>query len=190
MMGSHLHVASEYGKGSEFSFAVNQEIINGKPIGDFKNESDSLAGKQQYYVPQFNAPDARVLMIDDVRINLVVFKGLLKKTGIKIDTAGSAKNGIELTRINKYDILFIDHLMPEMDGIETLSVIRGDENNINHETVSVCLTANAITGAREFYMENGFDDYLTKPINPQQLEKMIFKYLPETLIKKDHPEGS
>ena len=190
MMGSHLHVASEYGKGSEFSFAVSQEIINGKPIGDFKNESDSVAGKQKYYVPQFNAPDARVLMIDDVMINLVVFKGLLKKTGITIDTAGSAKNGIELTRINKYDILFIDHLMPEMDGIETLSVIKGDENNINHETVSICLTANAISGAREFYMENGFDDYLTKPINPQQLEKMIYKYLPDTLIKKDHPEGS
>ena len=177
MMGAHLHVESEYGKGSEFSFKLRQPVRNSEPIGEFKDISESLAKKQNSYVPQFTAPNARVLMVDDVMVNLVVFKGLLKKTGITIDTAGSGKEGIELTHINKYDIMFLDHLMPGMDGLETLSIIRADENNINKDTIAVCLTANAISGVKEFYLENGFDDYLTKPIYPDQLEKLLSKYI-------------
>ena len=178
MMGSHLHVQSEYGIGSTFSFALSQPIRNSEPIGEFKDITERLAKKQVTYVPHFTAPDARVLMVDDVKVNLVVFKGLLKKTGMTIDTAGSGKEGIELTQKNKYDILFLDHLMPGMDGVETLSAIRADGNNPNKNTVAVCLTANAISGAKEFYLENGFDDYLTKPIYPDQLEKMLSKYIP------------
>ena len=131
----------------------------------------------------FTAENARVLVVDDLAVNLVVFKGLLKKTKIIVDTASSGKDGIDLTKINKYDIIFLDHLMPEMDGIETLDAIRSDDANINRETVAVCLTANAVTGAKEFYMENGFDDYLTKPINSDQLEKMIYRYLSEKCSK-------
>ncbi len=182
MMGSNLHVESEYGQGSEFSFVVGQGIRNSEPIGNFEEMADKLAKKQDNYVPQFTAPAARVLMVDDLMVNLVVFKELLKKTAIMIDTASSGKDGIELTRINKYDMIFLDHMMPDMDGIETLAAIKGDQNNVNKDTVSVCLTANAVTGAKEFYMENGFNDYLTKPINSEQLERMIYEYLPDELI--------
>lgn len=182
MMGSTLYVESEYGRGSEFSFAIGQGIRDAEPIGDFNVVADTLAKKRENYVPQFTAPDARVLMVDDLMVNLVVFKELLKKTKIMIDTANSGQAALELTRENKYDMLFLDHMMPEMDGIETLEAIRADEGNLNVDTISVCLTANAVTGAKEFYMENGFNDYLTKPINSEQLERMIYEYLPDELI--------
>lgn len=179
MMGSELKVESEYGQGSEFSFILRQGIRNSEPVGDITELFNDFARRQNNYVPMFTAENARVLVVDDLAVNLVVFKGLLKKTKITVDTASSGKDGIDLTKINKYDIIFLDHLMPEMDGIETLDAIRSDDANINRETVAVCLTANAVTGAKEFYMENGFDDYLTKPINSDQLEKMIYRYLSE-----------
>ena len=177
MMGSHLNVESEYGKGSEFSFGVMQVVKNSEPIGDYREVFKSLADKQNNYVPQFTAENARILVVDDLMVNLVVFKELLKKTKITIDTAGSGRDAIGLTKINKYDMIFLDHLMPEMDGIETLGVIRSDEGNVNRKTVAICLTANAVTGAREFYLENGFNDYLTKPIDSGRLERTIYDYI-------------
>ncbi len=180
MMGSELKVESEFGQGSEFSFTLRQGIKNSESIGDITELFNDLARKQNNYVPQFTAENARILVVDDLTVNLVVFKELLKKTKITVDTASSGKDGVDLTKINKYDMIFLDHLMPEMDGIETLGAIRGNEANLNRETVAVCLTANAVTGAKDFYIENGFNDYLTKPINADQLEKMIYEYLSES----------
>jgi CheY-like chemotaxis protein len=184
MMGSRLKVESVYGEGSEFSFVIGQGIKKREPIGDYTVVFRELAEKQDNYVPQFTASSARVLMVDDLMVNLVVFKELLKKTQITVDTANSGKQGVELTRQNGYDILFLDHMMPEMDGIETLQAIRSEDDNPNVNTPAVCLTANAVTGAKEFYMENGFDDYLTKPINSEQLERMIYEFLPYEKIDK------
>ncbi len=179
MMGGELTVESEYGKGSVFSFEIIQPVRKRTPIGDFEKASDGDASKEKY-VPKFKAPDACILMVDDTPINIVVFKGLLKKTEIKVDSAAGGRECIELAAENKYDIIFLDHMMPVMDGIETLKELREKyPDNPNADTPIVCLTANAISGAKETYMEAGFTDYLTKPINPVKLEEMIYSYLPE-----------
>ncbi|MCR5598586.1 MAG: response regulator [Lachnospiraceae bacterium] len=179
MMGGELTVESEYGKGSVFSFEIIQPVRKRTPIGDFEKASDGDASKEKY-VPRFKAPDACILMVDDTPINIVVFKGLLKKTEIKVDSAAGGRECIELATENKYDIIFLDHMMPVMDGIETLKELREKyPDNPNAGTPIVCLTANAISGAKETYMEAGFTDYLTKPINPVKLEEMIYSYLPE-----------
>ena len=115
-------------------------------------------------------------------MNLLVFTSLLEPTCMVIDTAESGDEGIKYALSNKYDIIFFDHMMPHKDGIETLHELKSYDGNINWDTPVVCLTANAIAGAREQYMEAGFDDYLTKPIDSRKLEDMIIKYLPSSKI--------
>jgi signal transduction histidine kinase/CheY-like chemotaxis protein len=183
MMGGSLNVESEYGKGSTFSFDLSQTVRKWTPIGDYSKEFSKLSSKEKY-VPKFKAPNAHIVIIDDNAINIAVFKGLLKKTGIKIDSAENGKEGIRLCIENKYDIIFLDHMMPGMDGIETLNELKEKyPDNKNNETPVVCLTANAISGAKEKYVEAGFTDYLSKPIDPQKLEELIFSYLPEGLAE-------
>ena len=183
MMGGSMNVESEYGKGSTFSFDLSQTVRKWTPIGDYSKEFSKLSSKEKY-VPKFKAPNAHIVIIDDNAINIAVFKGLLKKTGIKIDSAENGKEGIRLCIENKYDIIFLDHMMPGMDGIETLNELKEKyPDNKNNETPVVCLTANAISGAKEKYVEAGFTDYLSKPIDPQKLEELIFSYLPEGLAE-------
>ena len=117
-------------------------------------------------------------MVDDTPMNLTVFKNLLKKTKVKIDTADSGDDGLRMSYDKKYDIIFLDHMMPRKDGIETLHELRSRPKDPNLQTPVVCLTANAISGAREQYLSEGFDDYLTKPIDPTRLEEMLVHYLP------------
>ena len=181
MMGGKLDVESEYGKGSTFSFELNQTVRKWTLIGDYNKEFSKFTTKEKY-VPKFKAPNAHVIIIDDNAINITVFKGLLKKTGINIDSAENGKAGIQLCIENKYDIIFLDHMMPGMDGIETLNQLKEKyPDNKNNATPVVCLTANAISGAREKYVEAGFTDYLSKPMDPHRLEELIFSYLPENL---------
>ena len=113
----------------------------------------------------------------------------IKKTGRKVDTAESGRKGLLLTRENRYDILFLDHMMPDLDGIETLVAIRSGTDNLNAQTPAVCLTANAVAGARELYLDAGFDDYLTKPIVSEQLERMIYGLLPDELTVESEGSG-
>ncbi|MBQ1546751.1 MAG: response regulator, partial [Lachnospiraceae bacterium] len=131
----------------------------------------------------FHAPEARILVVDDTEMNITVMQGLLKRTGIIIDTALSGHEALVLSEKNKYDVLFIDHMMPDMDGIETLNRIR--ETGLNIETPSVALTANAISGAREMYLDAGFNDYLSKPVEGAKLERMLLNLLPEKKIVTD-----
>ncbi len=138
---------------------------------------------------KFIAPSATVLVVDDNEMNLVVFVNLLKQTKLKLDTALSGREGLELTRRNKYDVIFLDHMMPELDGIETLSALRGEADNPNLETPAICLTANAISGAKEEYMSAGFDDYLSKPIDSDKLEELLRKYLPAEKIEETEDEA-
>ncbi len=187
MMGSSLKVKSEYGKGSTFSFSLEQQVVRWEPIGDYRTAYEQYAKTQKAYKQSFTAPDARVLLVDDNNMNLLVFTGLLKKTEVKIDTALSGDDGIALALKNKYDIIFLDHMMPNKDGVETLKELQAEKININKDTPVICLTANAISGAREYYVEMGFDDYLTKPIDSKKLEEMICTYLPSS--KLHSPEG-
>ncbi len=138
--------------------------------------------KKKKYKEKFTAPAAKVLVVDDNSMNLMVFKSLLKQTQIQIDAALNGDEGIILTQKNKYDIIFLDHMMPDKDGIETLQELRAQKKNPNWNTVAVCLTANAVSGAREKYIAAGFDNYLTKPINPNKLEEMLLEYLPKEKV--------
>ncbi|MCR4892515.1 MAG: response regulator [Lachnospiraceae bacterium] len=183
MMDSRLEVSSEYGKGSVFGFSLRQGIIDDKPLGDFEASYKERVKDLASYREKFRAPSARILLIDDNTMNLVVFKSLVKQTQVLTDTGESGDECIALTSSTKYDIIFLDHMMPGKDGIETLSEIRADEKNPNRETTVICLTANAIAGAREEYLGAGFDDYLTKPIDPDKLEEMMIHYLPEDKVE-------
>ena len=183
MMGSSLKVSSVYGEGSTFSFELKQKVIKWEPLGDYETAyKKSLEGRSKYR-EKFKAPTAKILVVDDNRMNLVVFTSLLKHTNVKIDTAMSGDEGLLLAGDKKYDIIFFDHMMPKKNGIETLHELRAQSTNPNLNTPTVCLTANAISGAREQYLAAGFDDYLTKPIDADKLEEMLIRYLPADKVE-------
>ncbi len=182
LMGAKLDVSSVYGSGSVFSFVLSQKVVRREELGDYQHAYESLANKRKSYHQKFTAPSADILVIDDNLMNLMVFKSLLKQTLIRIDTANSGDEGLALARDKKYDVIFFDHMMPDKDGIETLHELKMQPDNPNLDTPAVCLTANAIAGAREEYISEGFDDYLTKPIDPEKLESMLREYLPKEKI--------
>ena len=190
LMNSELKVQSTYGKGSVFSFTLRQDVRNWDELGDYVKAYKNAARGKKRTKGTFISPDSNVLVIDDNSMNLVVFKNLLKQTKIKIDTADSGDEGLVLTRNRKYDIIFFDHMMPDKDGIETLAEMRSEAGNPNVETTAVCLTANAISGAREYYINAGFDDYMSKPVDPEKLEKMLIRYLPgeKIIMQEDVPD--
>ncbi len=183
MMGSSLKVESTYGIGSVFSFDLKQGVFRWAKLGDYEAAYLQTVGKRKAYREKFVAPDAEVLVVDDNPMNLTVFKSLLKQTCLKIDTAEDGFEAIELAGRKKYDLIFLDHMMPEKDGIETLHDIKGDPDNPNVGTTTICLTANAISGARKEYIAAGFDDYLSKPVDGNKLEEMILSYLPEDRVR-------
>ena len=183
MMGSHLEVESEYGKGSVFSFALEQRVVKWDPIGDFEEAFKRSTSERTTYKVKFTAPGAKVLVVDDTPVNLTVFASLLKRTGLQIDTAESGDECISLFTKNKYDAIFLDHMMPDKDGIETLTEMKGITDTPNTGTPVICLTANAISGMREVYTNAGFDDYLTKPIDAERLEMMLLQYLPPDKVE-------
>lgn len=181
-MNGKLQIYSTYGKGSDFRILIPQEIRDKTPIGNYQEDYRKGLRTQKSYRAMFTAPQARILFVDDNIMNLSVAKGLLKKTKIQIDTADSGMGCLELTRKNHYDLIFMDHLMPEMDGVETLRRIRREEGNLNQFTHIIALTANAIKGSEEYYLSEGFHAYLTKPIEGERLEEVLFQMLPDTYI--------
>ena len=181
-MDSSLEVESEYGKGSVFSFKLRQPVVNRSPIGDYKNFSQTHQKSMERSAVNFTAPSANILAVDDNPINLLVLSNLLKHTRANVDTADCGDNAVKLSEKRMYDLIFLDHMMPEKDGIETLKDIRTNPDNPNQQTPAVCLTANAIVGAREQYLSHGFDSYLSKPIDTQLLEECLLEYLPDEKI--------
>ncbi len=177
-MGSMLHVESVYGKGSTFRFSLKQKVVSRHPIGDYTEAAKKHIYDGKEYHEKFEAPDASVLVVDDTDMNLIVFKSLLKTTKMNIETAMDGFGCLDKSREKKYDIIFLDHMMPNKDGVQTLKEMRDDPANKNHDTPVICLTANAISGARETYINAGFDNYITKPIDSAKLEEMLIEYLP------------
>ncbi len=175
MMNSELHLESVYGKGSVFSFRLEQGIEDPSPLGNYEERIRSEREEEKHTASLY-APDAIVLVVDDNQMNLMVAKNLLKLNGIKPDLVKSGFEAMDSVKEKKYDIIFLDHMMPKLDGIETLKKMR-DENMISSSTHVVALTANAVVGSREMYLDAGFDDYLTKPIEVEQLERILKKYL-------------
>lgn len=183
LMQGEITVKSIYEEGSCFTAKIPQKIIDKTPMGDFDKRYRQYIHQSEEQAISLCAPDAKILVVDDVPMNLIVVKGLLKATKIQIDTAKNGANCLELVQKNRYDIIFLDHLMPEMDGIETLQNMKLLEENPNRNTPVIMLTANAIVGAKEEYMEAGFTDYLTKPVQETLLHEMIMKYLPKELYE-------
>lgn len=189
MMNSTLKVDSVYGEGSEFYFDLEQGIVNYEILSDVrKKQKDKLSN--DVYQRVFTAPEAKILVVDDNKMNLKVFCGILKETMIQIDEVESGEECLNMVQRNKYDLIFLDHMMPEMDGIETLHRMKVLENSKCKEVPVIVLTANAISGAKEYYLSEGFDDFMSKPFNPETLERMILDRLPENLIRYDEEINS
>ena len=182
LMGGDISVESVYEEGSCFTARIPQKVISTEPIGDFATRYQQFLDASDADVLSIYAPDARLLVVDDVDMNLKVVTGLLKKTGIQIDTASSGSDCLEYVKAKRYDIIFLDHMMPDMDGIETLGHIKRLAGCPNQDTPIIMLTANAIIGAKEEYLRAGFTDYLTKPIREEELQKMLVKYLRADLL--------
>ncbi len=181
MMNAELQVDSVYGEGSEFYFDLEQPIIEKESIASFSAMQQEKL-KEDVYKKSFMAPEAKILVVDDNKMNLKVFCGLLKETKIQIDRAESGYECLELAKQKKYDVIFLDHMMPEMDGVETLHNLRQMTDGLNKDTEVIALTANVVNGAREYYLKEGFNDFLSKPFKPEELEQMIFIRLPKEYI--------
>lgn len=189
LMYGRINVESEYGKGSTFTIVIPQKVVDKQAVGKFEESSRQRTEESINTNGLFTAPDATVLVVDDNEMNLELMKELLKRTMINVDLVGSGKKCLEYTKNKKYDIIFMDHMMPDMDGIETLHILRSDKNNINHSSIVIVLTANVNAGIREKYQEEGFDDYFSKPIQVNELDKLLMNYLPKNLVNKKVSEG-
>ena len=181
LLGSRLQVESVYGKGSKFYFALEQKIVDHTPLGDFESKVQKMA-QDFSYESGFCAPDAKILVVDDNAVNRKVLRNLLKETQMQVTEADGGEACLRLVQENHYDLIFLDHMMPGMDGVETLHHIKELSEFPCQDTPIVVLTANAVSGAKEFYLTEGFDDFLSKPIVPDKLESMIQKMLPEELL--------
>ena len=183
LMHGEITVQSELGKGSVFGVKIPQKIVSDDGLGDFYKNYENMGVQTPKYQEKFRAPKARILVVDDVPMNLEVFKALLKKTKVHVDVAESGLECLEKIQNTKYHIIFMDHMMPEPDGVETLQKMMQDKTHLNQDTPVIALTANAILGVREQYLGYGFQDYISKPIKSAELERMILQYLPEECIE-------
>ncbi len=177
-MNGQIKVESIYGKGSTFSVRIPQQPMEEDTVGKYNSgnavEDDDLTDIDENYI----APEARILEVDDNLSNQVVVREFLKKTGATIDIASGGKEALRLCKVNKYDVILMDHMMPAPDGIETMHLIKSDEGSLNADTPEIVLTANAIRGSKAIYEAEGFDNYLSKPVESTRLIKMVRLYLP------------
>lgn len=173
LMDGNIGVYSTIGKGSLFYVEIPQEIAALGELGDININKRT---QNTVYKEKLAAPDKRILVVDDVKVNLKVIEGLLKKTLIQIETADGGAKCIEKAYNKKYDVILLDHMMPEIDGEDALKEIK-KEGCINRNTPVIVLTAYVMAGARERYIEKGFDDYLSKPVSGEDLEDMLIKYI-------------
>lgn len=189
LMSGSIEVESTYGQGSKFTIHLPQQVVRNEAIGDFRRKLARVNKEEPKYQESFRAPDARILVVDDTPMNLVVVREFLKRTLIQIDGVNSGRECLEKVQQEKYDIIFLDYRMPEMDGIETLKKLKAMPEHPNTATPVVALTANAISGARERFLKDGFDDYMTKPIDAVKLEEMLLMYLPSDKFERNAETG-
>lgn len=182
LMGGEITVDSIYTKGSTFTVILKQAIEDNTPIGemDFSQSTDSIG---EFYAPCFEAPEARVLVVDDNAMNSRVVSSLLSATKVHLDVADSGKACLEMTKKHYYHVILLDYMMPGMNGQETLTAIRKQENGLCQSSAVIALTANTLANAQEVYQSQGFDGYAEKPIVGRALELEILKHLPNEVIE-------
>ena len=178
LMKGTVRVTSEYGKGSVFHIEIPQEIVDSSPIGEV-NLKKTQGKDAAAYSGVLEAPDVRILAVDDTPMNLMVVKKLLRDTKVVLETASSGAEALQKTAETSYDLILMDHQMPEMDGIECLHHIREQENGMCRDSKIVCLTANVGADMEKLYLQEGFDSYLEKPIRGKTLEEEIIRLVPQ-----------
>lgn len=181
-MNGEITVESQYGKGSTFTAIIPQTIIDPAPMGNLERRFLKNAKNSKKYAPSFTAKDASILVVDDNAVNITVVSGLLKKTGVNVTSASSGEECLALVKKQHFHVIFMDHLMPSMDGVETLAKMKTLSDNLCKNTPVIVLTANAISGAKDMYLSAGFTDYLSKPVDFIKLEAVLRKYLPQHMI--------
>ena len=185
LMDGDISVSSEYGRGSTFTVRIPQEVLGTQTVAEYVREEES--GREEGMV-RFFAPEADILIVDDTPSNIRVVEQLLKQTSVRTDSCSGGRECLAKLKTSSYDVILLDHMMPDLDGIETLHRIRAGWNFDPHKTKIIVLTANAIAGARERYLAEGFDDYLSKPVEPARLEITLMRYLPpEKVIAASDP---
>ena len=190
MMQGTITVESEYGKGSRFEVVIPQKVAGTEKIGNINDRVQQMLLEKGTYQVLFQAPEAKILVVDDNRMNLEIVKGLLRQTRMQIETCQGGGEMLQLITKKHYDLILLDHMMPEMDGVEALQKARKMTDSQCGNTPVVAMTANAIKGVREKYLKAGFDDYISKPIEGRKLEEMILRYLDPSLLRteKDVPQ--
>ena len=183
-MGGTITATSTYGKGSVFSVAIPQKILSGRPVGDLAARLGSGMQKKNGYHESFRAPSARILIVDDTKTNLIIVTSLLKSTMIQMDTATSGAEAVRMAKDTFYDVILMDQRMPEMDGTEAMHRIRETIGGASSASPVICLTADAVFGAKERYLAQGFSDYMTKPVDSSALENMLIGFLPGDKIER------
>lgn len=190
LMGGDIAVNSVYTKGTTFMITLPQKMVGDAQIGKLDLETRQSGNIREYCKQSFEAPKARILIVDDNEANLMVEEKLLRATRMQIDTVNSGAKCLKRTLQNHYDVILMDHLMPQMDGIECFHAIRKQTGGLNHNTPVVALTANAGSEERALYRREGFDGYLLKPVSGEQLETELLKHLPEGLVSTVNTTGS
>ncbi|MCM1213015.1 MAG: DegV family EDD domain-containing protein [Lachnospiraceae bacterium] len=183
MMGGTISVDSVYHKGSIFTIELKQRIVNSRPIGVINFAAQKQMSQRERYKQSFIAPDARILVVDDNAMNLMVAVKLLRDTKVQVDTAESGKECLKKTGESFYHAILMDHMMPDMDGEATMKAVRNQTRGFCQKTPVIALTANVMSHAEQVYQNMGFDGYLAKPINAALLEASLLKYLPQELIE-------
>ena len=183
LMGGEISVNSVYTKGSKFIVALEQDIVDEKELGTFTLASRARIHNGGAYRQSFEAPDAHILVVDDNDMNLMVVTKLLAETKIQIDTASSGAECLRLTQNHHYDCILMDHMMPEMDGIECLHALRAQPGGLCQTVPVVALTANAGSDNQLLYRKEGFSGYLAKPVSGALLEAAVLSILPKELVR-------
>lgn len=190
LMGGEITVDSVYTKGSIFTVKLKQKVVNSAPIGNLAGSIVLSYRDRNHYQQLFEAPEAKILIVDDITTNTFILQRLLTATKIQVDTASSGRECLQKTQKKQYHVILLDHMMPEMDGIATLHEIRVQENGLCRSTPVLALTANSMPAAQQYYEELGFDGYLEKPVNTVLLEKSIRDLLPEEMIDYQRSENA
>jgi len=188
-MQGNINVESEYGKGTTFTVFIPQKVLDSSPIGDYEQSVRRSRPRSGDVKTHFIAPQANVLVVDDNAMNLTLMKALLKRTQMGVDTVSSGIECLEYTRKKVYHLILMDHMMPGMDGVEALHKLRAESDNPNKDTIVIALTANAVAGSREMYLEYGFDNYFAKPIQADKLDELLVDYLPPEVIHIEYADS-
>lgn len=176
LMKGKIEVESVYGEGSTFTITLLQQVLDKRTVAEQEEEPEM---EQEDEMRMFTAPDYKILVVDDNLINRQVAVGMLKPYGVQLAKAESGPEAIELVKNERFDLIFMDHMMPDMDGVETTKILRADCGENGSTPIVVALTANVMPGVKEMFMANGFQDFLAKPVDREPMYRMLDKWIPD-----------